>query len=61
MAISPSHKFGQIIGEILENTMTKYFQKFAETNNLYLDTIGPRKARSGKKYLGLIVLEINMI
>lgn len=49
MAISPSHKFGQIIGEILENTMIKYLQEFADEHNLYLDTIGPRPARSGKK------------
>ncbi|KGO86675.1 hypothetical protein [Flavobacterium suncheonense] len=49
MAISPAHKFGQIIGEILENTMKKYFQEFATANNLYLDSIGKRKARSGKK------------
>ncbi len=49
MAKSPSHKFGQIIGEILESTMTKYFQEFADTHDLYLDTHGERKARKGKK------------
>lgn len=49
MAVSPSHKFGQIIGEILEVTMIKYLQQFADSNGLYLDTIGPRPARSGKK------------
>lgn len=49
MAASPSHKFGQIIGEILEETMIKYFQAFANEKKLYLDTKGIRKARKGKK------------
>lgn len=49
MAQSPSHKFGQIIGEILEKAMIPYFQEFANTNELYLDSIGPRKARPSKK------------
>ena len=49
MAQSPSHKFGQIIGQILENTMIKYLQEFAKKHDLYLDTTGERKARKGKK------------
>lgn len=49
MANSPSHKFGQIIGEILETAMIKYFDAFAKENNLFLDTKGPRTARKGKK------------
>lgn len=49
MALSPSHKFGQIIGDILENAMHRYLKVFADKHNLYLDSIGPRPARSGKK------------
>ncbi|UZR93136.1 hypothetical protein [Chondrinema litorale] len=49
MAKSPSHKFGQIIGEILETTMKIYFQDFATKFDLYLDKKGKRKARKGKK------------
>lgn len=49
MASSPSHKLGQIIGEILESAMVKHLQMFASEHNLYLDTIGSRKVRKGKK------------
>ena len=49
MALSPAHRFGQIIGEILEDTMKKHFQEFALANNLYFDKHGVRKTRSGKK------------
>ncbi len=49
MAVSPSHKYGQIIGEMLERAFEKYLKNFTDTKGLYLDTIGPRKARKGKK------------
>jgi hypothetical protein len=51
MAESLSHKFGQIIGEILELAIEPQLQKFANKHKLYLDKKGVRKARSGKKVL----------
>ena len=49
MAESLSHKFGQIIGDLLELALEPYLQKFARKHKLYLDKKGVRKARSGKK------------
>jgi hypothetical protein len=50
MATSPSHRFGQIIGDLLEEIMTPQFQSFCDERNLYLDKKGTRgEARSGKK------------
>jgi hypothetical protein len=49
MAESLSHKFGQIIGELLELAIEPHLEKFAKKNNLYLDKKGKRKARSGRK------------
>lgn len=49
MAESLSHKFGQIIGELLELALEPQLQKFARKHKLYLDKKGIRKARSGKK------------
>jgi hypothetical protein len=49
MAESLSHKFGQIIGDILELAIQPHLQRFAKKNNLFLDKKGIRKARSGKK------------
>ncbi len=49
MAESLSHKFGQIIGDLLELAIEPYLQKFAKKNKLFLDKKGVRKARSGKK------------
>lgn len=49
MAESLSHKFGQIIGELLELAIEPHLQKFAKKNKLFLDKKGERKARSGKK------------
>lgn len=49
MAESLSHKFGQIIGELLELALEPSLQKFARKHKLYLDKKGFRKARSGKK------------
>jgi hypothetical protein len=49
MASSPSHKFGQIVGNLIEDVMYPFLSSFAEQNNLYLDKSGKRgKARSGK-------------
>lgn len=49
MAESLSHKFGQIIGDLLELALEPHLQKFARKHKLYLDKKGVRKARSGKK------------
>jgi len=49
MAKSPSHKWGQILGEFLEDSFSKKLKTFANKQKLYLDTQGIRKARKGKK------------
>lgn len=48
MAKSASHKFGQMIGDLLEETMLKYIKPIAKRHNLYLDYKHSRKARGGK-------------
>ena len=49
MAKSPAHKWGQIIGDFLEEVFASELSKFAQKHNLYLDIHGERPARSGKK------------
>lgn len=50
MASSPSHRFGQIIGNLLEEIMEPKFQSFCNERGLYLDKKGTRgDARDGKK------------
>lgn len=49
MAESLAHKFGQIIGELLEKAIEPNLYEFAELRNLYLDKKGIRLARKGKK------------
>ena len=50
MANSPSHRFGQIIGDLLEEIMTPQLQSFYDERGLYLDKKGTRgEARDGKK------------
>jgi len=49
MALSPSHQFGQIIGELLEAAVEPMLDEFARTHGLYLDKQGPRPARKGRK------------
>jgi len=49
MAESPAHKWGQIIGELFEETLRQELQKFANDHQLYLDYKRARKARPGKK------------
>ncbi|MEN8698414.1 hypothetical protein [Bacillus infantis] len=49
MAKSPSHKFGQIIGDLLESVMEVYLVDIAKEFDLYLDKKRPRSARNGKK------------
>jgi len=49
MGESPSHKFGQIIGDILEGAVEPLLRQFAAVNGLYLDKQGDRPARSSRK------------
>lgn len=50
MANSPAHRFGQIIGDLLEELMTPHLQEFCNSRGLYLDKKGDRgAARTGKK------------
>lgn len=49
MAESLSHKFGQIIGDLLELAIEPHLQRFAKKHKLYLDKKGARKARNSKK------------
>lgn len=49
MAESLSHKFGQIIGDLLELAIEPHLQKFAKQNKLFLDKKGTRLTRKGKK------------
>jgi hypothetical protein len=49
MAISPSHKFGQIIGDTLEAAILPLLVNFAKKHGLYLDRKGRRPCRKGLK------------
>lgn len=49
MAESPSHKFGQIIGDTLEAVVLSILTDFAKQHNLYLDRKGHRPCRNEVK------------
>ena len=49
MAESHSHRFGQLIGELLETAIQAGLQAFATKHNLFLDKKGERLTRTGKK------------
>ena len=49
MATSPAHRFGQIIGEVLESAIIPLLEDFARQHELYLDKHGERPCRTGKK------------
>jgi len=49
VAESPAHKFGQIIGNVLEDAVEPLLREFAVGHGLYLDRQGPRAARRGKR------------
>ena len=49
MAQSPSHRFGQIIGEVLEAAVLPLMRQFANSHELYLDQRGVRPCRSTRK------------
>jgi hypothetical protein len=57
MAISYSHKFGQIIGELLEVAIEPFLKEFANKHNLYLDRKGERKTRKGVKLTWIDIKE----
>lgn len=48
MAKSPAHRFGQIIGDLLEHTLIRYCQPVAVEYDMYLDYKHPRAARSNQ-------------
>lgn len=48
MANSPAHRFGQIIGDLLEIAMIQYCMPIADKYSLYLDYRHSRAARSGQ-------------
>lgn len=50
MAASPSHKFGQIVGNLLEEILHPVLKEFCDKRGLYLDIKGKRAGvRNGKK------------
>lgn len=49
MAESFSHKWGQIIGDLIELVIKDFLDRIAKENKLYLDYKHPRKARAGLK------------
>ena len=49
MAESPAHRFGQIIGEVLEAAIAPVLTAFAKEHGLYLDKQGERPCRPGKR------------
>lgn len=49
MAKSAAHKWGQIVGDFLEELFEAELASFAKKHNLYLDKKGIRPARNGKK------------
>ncbi len=50
MAKSPAHKFGQIIGNMIEDIIYPFLKEFSDECGYYLDTAGSRgKARPGKQ------------
>ncbi len=48
MAKSPTHKFGQVIGELLEAGIHAHLKNIADGHGLYLDKKGKRPARRTK-------------
>ncbi|MBW4512994.1 MAG: hypothetical protein KME64_41905 [Scytonematopsis contorta HA4267-MV1] len=49
MAESFSHKWGQIVGNLIQEFVVEIFQQFASEHGLYLDYQRKRKARKSKK------------
>lgn len=51
MAQSPAHRWGQIIGNLLEDAIAPVLQEFAQVHGLYLDRKGVRQARPSKELI----------
>jgi len=49
MALSPAHRFGQYLGNLLEALFLPELEGFCAEHGLYLDKHGDRSARKGKK------------
>ncbi len=50
MAVSPAHRFGQVVGELLESVVLPQLERFCQSQGLYLDhQKKDRKARRGRK------------
>lgn len=49
MASSPAHRFGQIIGELLEVATVEKVRPIVEKHQMYLDYIHPRPARNNTR------------
>jgi hypothetical protein len=49
MGVSPSHRFGQILGEVLEQAVEPIVAHQAAKHHLYLDKKGQRACRKGAK------------
>jgi len=49
VAQSPAHRFGQIIGGVVEAAVAPVLAAFAEKHGLYLDKQGERPCRPGKR------------
>lgn len=52
MANSPTHRFGQIIGDVLEAALKDPLAHVAQKHGLYLDCKCPRAARGGQSKVG---------
>lgn len=59
MAQSPSHRFGQIIGDTLERAVRPILAAIAEQLGLYLDGKGERKARGAKRKVAWVDVQGN--
>lgn len=51
MAASPTHRFGQIIGDLLEVATVERVRPIVEQHNMYLDYNHPRPARGNEKII----------
>lgn len=49
MAQSPTHRFGQIIGELIERAVHPFLATIATRHTLYLDRKGPRPCRAPRR------------
>lgn len=48
MAESPTHRFGQIIGDVIEESVRQSLEQIADKHGMFLDFKHPRATRGGK-------------